>query len=107
MDIAEVEREIRRCEADKTTWGNCEKLAILYTVKDHYADSDKMVEQPRRAMPQYSYAAAPPVSEFIGAAANAPPDAMLKVLDEHMEAIKTLYPKEYDAVVRKLRDTAK
>ena len=29
---------------------------------------------------------------------------LLEVLDEHMECVKALYPKEYAAVIRRLKD---
>ena len=103
MDITEVEKEIRRYEAEKTTWSNCEKLAILYTVKDHLREDTKMISPPREPMPMYSYAA--PRSEFVEAASTVPLETLLSVMDNHMEAIKVLYPKEYASVVRQLRTT--
>jgi len=30
---------------------------------------------------------------------------VLKVIDEHMEAIMVLYPREYDALIEKIRKT--
>lgn len=37
LNMQEIEKEIHDLEnCDKTTYPVCEKLAILYTVKDHY-----------------------------------------------------------------------
>ena len=30
--------------------------------------------------------------------------AVLEVLNEHMDAIKLLYPKEYDSIIEKIRE---
>ena len=36
IDIKEIEKEIEMLEKKDTSYGTCEKLAVLYTVKDHY-----------------------------------------------------------------------
>ena len=36
LNIKEIEEEIKKLENSETTYRNCEKLAILYIVKDHY-----------------------------------------------------------------------
>lgn len=35
LDIHEIEDEIKKIENGDTTFANCEKLAILYTVREH------------------------------------------------------------------------
>ena len=45
----------------------------------------------------------PPQSEFVEAASAAPFGALMDILDEHMSAIKLVYPKEYELVMRKIR----
>lgn len=94
MDLLEIDRAIAELEAGKTTFGAAEKLAVLYTVRDHS----------NRATPQeeYSYAAEPQ-SEFVAAASSAPIAEVLAVLDDHMDAIKAIYPKEYTAVINRIR----
>jgi len=96
LDINEVEQEIARLEGGKTTYANCEKLNVLYSIRDHHTSG-------RTKM--YSYDADPtPVSEFIYAVQNAPFDGVMRIIDEHMNAIETLYPKEYDSIIRKIRN---
>lgn len=101
MDIAEIDREIRKIEADKTSWTNCEKLSILYNVRDHQQEE----RQPRRMMPEYSYSAPPelPSSEFADAMNGVPLESAMKILDEHFESVKIVFPKEYDLVMRRIR----
>lgn len=96
VDVQELEREIAALKAGKTTYPVIEKLAMLYTVRDAMTAES----EPVRIAPA-SFAPAPQ-SDFLRAASSAPVDGLLSVLDEHMEAIKALYPKEYAAVVRRI-----
>lgn len=91
LDYNEINREIDKLENGNTTYSNIEKLAMLYTVRDKQDNS-------------YSYAPAPFVSssEFITVASKKPIEGVLNVLDEHMDAIKALYPKEYDVIIKKI-----
>ena len=48
LDIKKINDEIKSLEESKcTTYGVCEKLAILYTVRDHYAGSESTPEEMR------------------------------------------------------------
>lgn len=99
IDLDEINKEIDRLEHDaQTTYGNCERLAILHAVRDRYGTDAK--SEPR-AVQEYSYAA--PASEFVSAYKAAPEAEALALIDEHMQAIRLLYPKEYDTIMRKLR----
>lgn len=100
MDMAEIEREIRKVEADRTSWNNCERLAVLYTVRDH---------QPEPRPVEYSYAPAASVehygdSEFLNAVEGVELMPLFRILDEHMSAVAVVFPKEYAAVLRKIRE---
>lgn len=98
IDIDDIDREIERLEhTANTTYGNCERLAILYTVRDKYSGGSE-----KRAVQEYSYAA--PLSEFVSAFKAAPIDQALSLMDEHMQTIAILYPKEYDTILRKLNE---
>lgn len=100
LDLGEVQSEIARIENGKiNSFSAIEKLALLYIVNDHNTPEEEM------QMPKYSYAAAPPTapkSDFLEAVGKVPIEKALDVLDEHMEAIKLLYPKEYKAVINKI-----
>lgn len=41
MDIVDINRTIEELEQDSTTFENCEKLASLYIVKEHYSNTKK------------------------------------------------------------------
>jgi hypothetical protein len=43
-------------------------------------------------------------SEFVQAARKAGISRLLDVLDEHMDCIQAMYPKEYAAILRRLRE---
>ena len=43
-------------------------------------------------------------SDFLEAASGTRCTDLLKVIDEHLETIKMLYPKTYSALVDKIRD---
>ena len=90
IDSSIINDEIEALEAEETTYDTCERLACLYTVRNELRrrDSEKRAAQS---------------SEFLAASVGAPITEMMKVLDEHMEAIRALYPQEYEAVVSKIR----
>ena len=97
IDLEEINREITRLEHADTTYANCERLSVLYSVRDKLS--------PEEPAEQYSFASVP-TSDFISAFNGAPIDAALKLIDEHMEFIRMLYPKEYDSIIRKLQNLA-
>lgn len=91
MNIDEVSAEIVRLEQEPTTYQNCSKLAVLYSIRDHAPKQRKTAA--------YSNAS----SEFLQAAGTAPFDEVLDILDEHMQAIQVLHPKEYAAVIKRIK----
>lgn len=90
MNMNEIEKEIARLEEAETNWDNCEKLHILYAIRQKQAVPEK----------RYSYAR----SEFTQIASEVPFEHLMDVLDEHMEAIQLVYPKEYKLIIRKLKN---
>lgn len=98
MDMNEIQSEIQRLEDADTNYTNCGKLATLYTVRNGLRP-----EEPHIDNYSYSYANAPIQSEFINICMAAGFETVLGVLDEHMECIKALYPKEYNSIIRKLK----
>ena len=96
MDIREINEEIKRLENGATNYSAVEKLALLYTVRDHLGT-------PKEDNPATGYSYQPaPKSEFLEAVNGAPLDIVFAILDEHFEAIRMIYPKEHTAVVRKI-----
>lgn len=104
LDMDEIRSEITRLENEKTTYSSVEKLAMLYIVQERNSPTPEPEPVEMQQMPRYAYAAAPtaPKSDFLEAVGKVPIEKALDVLDEHMEAIKLLYPKEYKAVINKI-----
>lgn len=107
ISLDEVNKTIFELETQHdTTYNVCEKLAWLYIVRDHVdatrcASND--VSQPAaREMSPESYA-----SEFLIAASNVDVASLLDVLNEHMEVVKLLHPREYESLIKKIRELKK
>lgn len=92
IDLNIIDNEIERLEAEEMSYQTCARLADLYSIKDHY----------RPIYSRYSYSQ----SEFLQACQNAPYEAVLNVIEEHMQCINALYPKEYAAVIRKIKESS-
>lgn len=90
LDLSIIEDEIAALEEEGSTdYETCERLACLYTVRDHIkakSDASKSV-----------------ASEFLALAVGVPVQDLMKVIDEHMEAMKVVYPSEYAAIVSKIK----
>lgn len=97
INLNEIEREIKNLEKGKTDYNTCQKLAILYVVKDHLGGS-----KDPEITPVYSQKSQPD-SEFLAVSFEKDPYEVLKVLDEHMDCIRALYPKEYEILMKRIR----
>lgn len=102
IDLNEIEDEISRLEHGSTTYSACEKLSVLYTVRNQLAKGADPV-QVEESYPMYSFASAPK-SEFLQTVADAPLDGVMDILDQHMEAVKAIYPKEYAMVLQMIKE---
>lgn len=92
---------IEECRVAKPTAATCKLMASCYIILDHlFPDTSRPADPPAQ---MYSMVSAPD-SEFVQAAIVAGMDRTLEVLDEHMECIRALYPKEYKAVLRMLSE---
>ena len=94
VNLNEIEREILDLEKKDTTYAVCERLAWLYIVRDNV--KAQMVEEKKRA----GHAGE---STFLMACEGVEIGALLRVLDQHMEAVQVIYPKEYSAVVERIK----
>lgn len=105
MDIDEINQHIHKLKCGSTDWQSVEKLAALCTVRNELEEaqaSDSQQADVREVkIPAYSTASAPQ-SEFVQAASSVPFGGLMDVLDEHMSAIKMVYPKEYELVIKRL-----
>ena len=83
----------------------CMMLAAFYTIQDHMYHRESRIE------PSYSYAAPELTgqvsydsgSEFSDAIRGKDMDKILPVLDECMDAVKTMMPRLYDGIMHKLK----
>lgn len=94
-DLEIIEAEIDRLEAKETSYYKCSRLATLYTVRDHLkpqAINDSAL------LPKMSG------SDFLESASGKSCKDVLRVVDEHLETIRMLYPKTYSALVDKIRE---
>lgn len=98
-NIAEVEREIAALESKQATLPVIEKLAMLYIVLDHNKGENK---QQKYLSKEYSRTDGS--SDFKQAAMNISFESLVDILDKHMECIKVLYPKEYDAILQRIKE---
>ena len=96
LSIDEVERTILELEKRDTTYATCERLAWLYIVHDHL--TQRIAREKARAADMEG-------SPFLAACSGAEIEEILRVMNEHMDAVLMIYPKEYDAVVKKISAT--
>lgn len=83
------------------------KLAAYYTLlnnlypKENTAEIPAVYEMPveRATVPQIANE-----SEFMSICSHKDIEKVLGVLDEHMQAIQLLYPKEYNSIVEKIKE---
>lgn len=101
-DLLETIEECRMVK--RPTASTCQLMASCYTILDHlFPESSRSAD----IAPVQLYSMAPePVetggSEFVQAARAAGMTRLLDVMDEHMDCIRILYPKEYETIMRRL-----
>jgi hypothetical protein len=91
VDVNEIEMEIERLEDEPLSYALCAKLADLYIVRDHFKGT---VDASRSS------------SEFLLVCSKAPIEKVLAILDEHLDCIKLLYPREYEAIIERIRNSS-
>lgn len=98
IDLETIEREIDKLEHREASYRLCERLSWLYSVRDHLYE--KIYPQEGSADLKTALSG----SEFLDAANGKPYEDVLKVVDEHLETIRMLYPKTYDGLVQRVRE---
>lgn len=114
IDLREIRETIDDIKRNGTTVAQAKTLALLYIAADHMEreEAERMTFAEMES--GYSEAAAPAgggerigveaKSKFLEACNGGKVEDVLKVIDEHMDAIRVLYPKEYDAVCAKIKE---
>lgn len=100
---------IAECQGARNPNANtCIKLAAYYTILNTLYPELKQdpVEVGYSMAPSYDdfVPYTQTESEFISVCMGKDILSVLEVLNEHMEAIKLLYPKEYDSIIEKIKD---
>lgn len=116
IDLREINETIDDIKRKGGTVNDAITLAMLYIAKDHIQREDGM-KMPTETVQNYAQAAemANPkeiptttkkhrTSPFLTACEGVPVEDVLDIMDEHMEAINLLYPKEYAAILSKLEN---
>jgi hypothetical protein len=116
IDLREINETIDDIKRKGGTVNDAITLAMLYIAKDHMQHEDS-TRTPTETVQNYAQAAEMPThkeiptntkkrrtSPFLTACEGVPVEDVLDIMDEHMEAINLLYPKEYEAILRKLEN---
>lgn len=98
IDLETIEREIDDLEHREASYKLCQRLSWLYTVRDHLMA--KVYPPEGKAVIKSALSG----SEFLDAANGKPYEDVMKVVNEHLETIKLLYPKTYSSLVDKIRE---
>ncbi len=92
ISLETIEREINELEArGDTTYSLCERLSWLYICRDHLRPGAR-----DKATQELSG------SEFLEACSGVSYPALMKVLDEHMTAMRVVSEREYLAVMDRI-----
>lgn len=92
IDLKSINEEIKSLEEKEPSYPIMEKLAWMYTVRDHIEGSNSA-----KSAPQMSG------SEFLTACAGCDMKSLFSILDEHMEAIQVIHPREFQTLIRKIQ----
>ena len=96
--FSEIETEAAALRTSWTSFQDLERLDLLDRIMERYR------ENPKKETTGYSKSPARETSEFALLAGSVPMETLISVLDEHMAVLQMIYPKDYDAIMRKLRD---
>ena len=89
MDLDLIQEEIDVLENGQTTYANIQKLSWLYIVRAF-----------SKGVPTSNIDTA---SDFLVACRGKDAIALFDILDDHMNAIQLLCPKEYEAVLNRIK----
>ncbi len=98
IDLETIEREIDDLEHREASYRLCQRLSWLYSVRDHLRE--KIYPPDGKAALKSALSG----SEFLDAANGKSYEDVMRIIDEHLETIKLLYPKTFDGVVQRIRE---
>lgn len=94
----ELQEAIRELQKKEPSYANCEKLATFYTLLRFLYSEEEGESHDAGTMPVSNG------SEFREAISGKDIGRVIDVLDEHMEVVRALFPKEYKEVIRLIRE---
>ena len=101
VDLDIINGTIAEWEAKELTFVVVERLAWLYTVRDHILMNIKTEEPETVIMPSVAISSG---SEFMEACSKAEPVNMWATLDDLMNTVRLLQPKLYQATIDKIKE---
>jgi len=93
VNLEDVENEIIQLESKDTSYAVIERLSWLYICRDHLRG---VPQNDIKSLERYGS------SPFLIAVADCPSSGLFSILDEHMNCIREIYPKEYNVIVQKI-----
>ncbi len=114
IDLRELDETIDNIKRNGATINDAVMLAMMYIARDHMM-REESAHMPAQRAHDYSRAAEPTrvvetpdriktrgTSRFLAACGGLPTHDVMALIDEHMDVIRVLYPKEYEAILRRL-----
>lgn len=95
LNIEEINKTILDLEQHDTTYAVCEKLSWLYIVRDHLTGQQQKQPVPLSVSGD---------SEFLQAVDGKESTSAWSVMDDLMDTLKTVNPRVYESVLRKIRE---
>lgn len=103
IDLHEIDTTIEEIRREGHSMQAVEKLALLYVARDYMLrESEQKENAVQGAVFRPSTRLSEDASEFRVACMGVSFERIIDVLDEHMEAIRLMYPKEYDTILQKI-----
>lgn len=90
----ELTQEIDTLESQEPTYATLDRLAAMYVIRDRMDKDSKT-----NAMKPVKLTG----SEFLIACSDVDMTSLFSILDEHMDAIKLIHPKEYMALIQRIK----
>lgn len=92
----ELNTEISKLEAQPLTYATAEKLAMLYTVRDHISPKETIKTTAENNISEWGD------SDFLSAISGKSAGEIWVTVDELVSSVRAIYPKLYDAFMAKL-----
>jgi len=93
INYDEIEKSINDLENGPLNYSVCEKLAWLYVVRDHARNKSSCLTCECDG------------DEFLEAVQGKDVEHIFSVLKEHMCVLKCAYPKEYEMILKRLKNS--